>query len=350
MNPTSVFGQAADADDAAGQHVLQQPAHACRPACRPPAPHCSATNTTPTSTRSNATSGRRPCSARTAPAAARRRARTRRPRSSFTACRPAGVSGRAQDNQHDFDVREVDGRTDHDVRGSLPLPLRPRSRCRSRKPCGINAVLTGRQHALAGCDIDAGSRRTRGAAAVGFAARTRCPPTPLFSSIAPAAAARPTISSCTRAACADGGPMTRPTTPRPAITAMFGSTPSSAPRSIVTGSAPGCGLPAMTRAASVGAAMAVLQVRAPPRASRARLACACSACSCALELEDALTQLLVVARDADAARSSWSRLPLTPSVSPAASPLQPRERAEGRRLESAGSPLLDCTWAEISST
>jgi hypothetical protein len=72
--------------------------------------------------------------------------------------------------------------------------------------------------------------------------------------------------------------MTRPTTPRPAITAMFGSTPSSLPRSIVTVSAPGDGLPAMTRAASVLAARLFCRFSASS-SELVRLDLARSACS-----------------------------------------------------------------------
>ncbi len=60
-------------------------------------------------------------------------------------------------------------------------------------------------------------------------------------------------SSWTVAACRAIGAMTRPTTPFTPMTAMSGSTPSSLPRSTVTVSTVGMGLPAITRAASVGA-------------------------------------------------------------------------------------------------
>ena len=53
-------------------------------------------------------------------------------------------------------------------------------------------------------------------------------PAPDFSSVT-AAAALGSISSCTSAACAADGPITRPTTPPCAITAMSGWTPSSDP-------------------------------------------------------------------------------------------------------------------------
>ena len=77
------------------------------------------------------------------------------------------------------------------------------------------------------------------------------PPARVRSVRAPAAAYR-SMSSCTRAACAAGTPMMRPTMPVGAITAMSAWTPSSAPRPIVIVRMPGFGFPAITSAAIVG--------------------------------------------------------------------------------------------------
>ena len=60
---------------------------------------------------------------------------------------------------------------------------------------------------------------------------------------------------------APAGPMTRPTIPPGAMTAMSACTPSALPRSIVTVRMPGFGFPAITSAASVGSVALRLQVQ-----------------------------------------------------------------------------------------
>ncbi len=170
------------------------------------------------------------------------------------------------------------------------------------------------------------------------------PPARVRSVTAPAAALR-SMSSCTRAACAAGRPTIRPTTPAGAITAMFVSTPSALPRSMVTVRMPGFGLPAMTSAASVGSAVLAFRSSSAWSCSdrRASARCSCSRTSSAATwlLQRLVLRPRAAQRDVVAPRTSVRR------AARSRSPPWTRANSPNVTASSIGTPDFDCTCAEI---
>ena len=128
---------------------------------------------------------------------------------------------------------------------------------------------------------------------------------------------------------------------------MLSPTPSADPRSIVTVSDSGDGLPAITRATTIGAGT---DSRMPSTSSRPWVRVA-SARSFASALSSSATRAFKASFSRDTPpRAKYRR---QSEARPSASPVDPRCTFENALNESAsrsGSPLLDCTCTEMSST
>ena len=183
-----------------------------------------------------------------------------------------------------------------------------------------------------------------------IASRRRRPSRParVRSISAPAAALR-SISSCTRAACAAGRPITRPTMPAGAITAMSACTPSPLPRSIVTRPDAGIGVARDDFGRERRERRARLRDPAAPAAAPcARPARAAPAAGPPGRRPGSLQRLVLRSR-------APQRDVVAPDVPPDVHDAPPaprctRENSPNVTASSTGTPDRDCTCAEIRTS